>query len=79
MKIMVIEDEPVSLKLACVVLQAEGHRVQYAETAESALELIKLDRPDVLLLDLALPDMDGLELAAHLKQDPDTRDIPVDI
>ena len=77
MKILVIEDHPTQLKLARVVLSAAGHQVSDAVAAEQAFTAIKADRPQIILLDLALPDMDGLTLARRLKADPATRDIHI--
>jgi CheY-like chemotaxis protein len=77
MNVMVVEDEPTNLKLACVVLKSEGHDVLYATTAETALEIIKAHKPDVLLLDLLLPGIDGLALVRQMKEDPETTAIPV--
>jgi two-component system, cell cycle response regulator len=77
MKILVVEDHPGQLKLAHHVLSAAGHSVSDAEAAEQAAEAIKKDRPDVILLDLALPGMDGLSLVRLLKADPLTRDIRI--
>jgi two-component system cell cycle response regulator len=76
-KILVIEDDPTHLKLAKLVLSAAGHNVSDAEAAEQALDAIKQEKPDVILLDLVLPDMDGLTLVRKLKADPETRAIPV--
>lgn len=77
MKILVVEDHPTQLKLARVVLSAAGHQVSDATAAEQAFTAIKADRPQIILLDLALPDMDGLTLARRLKADPATRDIHI--
>ena len=77
MNILVIEDEPTSLKLAHVILAAEGHDVKDADAAEKALDTIRRDKPDVILLDLALPGMDGFALARILKKNPDTKDIRI--
>ena len=77
MKILVIEDEPIQLKLAHHVLKAAGHTVSSVEAAEQAFHSIKEDRPQIILLDMVLPGMDGLELVRRLKADPGTRDIPV--
>jgi CheY-like chemotaxis protein len=77
MKILLIEDHPIELKLAHHVLSADGHTVSEAEAAEQALAAIKRDRPQLILLDLGLPGMDGLTLVRKLKADPDTRDIPI--
>ena len=76
-KILVIEDHAVDLKLADLVLSTAGHDVSVAGAAEQALAAIKKDRPQLILLDLDLPGMDGLALVRKLKADPDTRDIHV--
>ena len=77
MKILVIEDHPMQLKLAHHVLAASGHEVSAAEGAEQALAAIKANRPQLILLDLILPGMDGLTLVRQLKADADTRDIHI--
>jgi CheY-like chemotaxis protein len=77
MRILVIEDNPSQLKLAHDVLSYAGFTVQNADAASQALATIKASKPEVLLVDLGLPGMDGLTLVRRLKQDPDTRDIPV--
>jgi two-component system cell cycle response regulator len=77
LKILVIEDTPSDLKLAQVVLMSAGHDVSGAEAAEQALQAVKQDKPQIILLDLFLPDIDGLALARMLKADPETRDIHI--
>jgi len=77
MKIVVVEDEPTNLKLAHIVLAAEGHTVRDAEEGERALELIRKEKPEILVTDLALPGLDGLSLIRKLKADPETRDIRI--
>lgn len=77
MKILVIEDHPAELRLAHHVLSAAGHEVVDAAAAEQAFERIREDRPDVILLDMNLPGMDGLTLARRLKSHPETRDIHI--
>ncbi len=77
MKILVIEDHPAELKLAHHVLSAAGHSVNNAEAAEQAFDSIKNDRPEIILLDMSLPGMDGMTLVQRLKTDPTTRDIHV--
>ena len=77
MKILVIEDTPSELKLAQHVLASEGHQVSGADAAEAALRAVKENRPQLILLDLVLPGMQGLELARRLKTDPDTRGIHI--
>jgi CheY-like chemotaxis protein len=77
MKVLIIEDHPAELKLAHHVLSAAGHRVNNAEAAEQAIASIKNDRPEIILLDLSLPGMDGMTLVRRLKADPSTRDIHI--
>jgi CheY-like chemotaxis protein len=77
MKILVVDDEPSSLKLAHVVLSSEGYDVCPAEGAQAALDMIHKDKPTLILLDLVLPDMDGLSLIRKIKNDPETCDIHI--
>lgn len=77
MKILVIEDQPLQSKLAHHVLKAAGHTVNSIEAAEQAFASIKGDRPQIILLDMALPGMDGITLVRRLKADPETRDIHI--
>lgn len=75
MKILVIEDQPSESKLADHVLSSAGNNVTAVGNAEVAAELIHSDRPEIILLDMALPGMDGLALVRLLKSDPATSDI----
>ena len=77
MNILVIEDNPSHLKLAHQVLSAAGFSVDDAKSAEQAFAAIKADKPQVILLDLELPGMNGLALVRKLKADPETADIQV--
>jgi two-component system, cell cycle response regulator len=76
-KILVIEDTPSDLKLAQIVLSSAGHDVSGAEAADHALQAVKQNKPQIILLDLHLPDIDGLAFARTLKADPETRDIHI--
>jgi len=77
MNILVIEDEPTSRKLATLVLSSSGHKVVDAQSAEAAIEAVCRSQPEMILLDLALPGMDGLALARQLKGESKTRHIPI--
>jgi CheY-like chemotaxis protein len=77
LNILVVEDNPSHLKLAHHVLSAAGNQVQSVEVAVEAFVAIKKDKPEIILLDLALPGMDGLSLVRQLKADPETADIQV--
>lgn len=75
--ILIVEDNPASLKLIRVLLAAKGYEVRTATDAEEALEVLKTFRPRLVLMDIQLPGMDGLELTQRLKTDPATRDLVV--
>lgn len=75
--VLVVDDNPTNLKLIAYLLQAKGYEVRTAGDAESALEVVRTARPRLILMDLQLPGMDGLELTRQLKRSPETRDIVV--
>ena len=75
--VLIVDDNPQNLKLARVLLAAEGYEVRTAVDAEEALRLLEGFRPRLILMDLQLPGMDGLELTRQLKADPELRDIIV--
>jgi two-component system, cell cycle response regulator DivK len=75
--ILVVDDNPENLKLILVLLAMSGHELTTAADAHQALECLAAHRPDLILLDLQLPGMDGLELTRRLKGKADTRDIPI--
>ncbi|HEX4823286.1 MAG TPA: ATP-binding protein [Candidatus Polarisedimenticolaceae bacterium] len=75
--VLVVEDNPVNRKLARNVLRARGYRVLEADTGEEGIELARRERPHLILMDLQLPGLDGMEATRRLKADPQTREIPV--
>ena len=75
--ILVIDDEKDILKLLQYNLEKEGYQFISAKTGEEGFEAAKSKRPDLVVLDLMLPGMDGLEVCRLLKSDPSTRQIPV--
>ena len=77
MKILIIEDDPTSLKLTSEVLQAGGHVVMLAVSADHAIYSIKAVKPDVILLDMRLPGIKGTAVARQCREEPATRDIPI--
>ncbi len=76
-KILVVEDNRSNMTLAVFLLESVGHSVLSATNAESGLMLARDERPNLILMDIQLPGMDGLEAMALLKQDDATRAIPI--
>ena len=76
-RVLVVDDNPVNLKLACEVLSFEGFEVLSAVDAVQALCVLEASVPDLILMDIALPGVDGLTLTRQLKQDPRWRAVPV--
>jgi two-component system cell cycle response regulator DivK len=76
-KVLVIEDNPSNMKLTSLILRNAGHAVVGAVDAESGLKLARDEQPDLILMDIQLPGMDGLTATTLLKHDPTTADIPV--
>ena len=76
-KVLVVEDNPANMKLTSLLLHSAGHSVLCALDAETALRLAHEDGPDLILMDIQLPGMDGLAATALLKQDPATASIPI--
>jgi len=76
-KVLVVEDNVANMKLAVFLLQEAGHEVLSAVDAEAGLTFARDERPDLILMDIQLPGIDGLEAISLLKRDDATRDIPV--
>ena len=75
--ILIIEDNPLNLELASDLLEVAGYIVLRADAAEEGLQLARSSKPDLVLMDVSLPGMDGLAATAALKKDPATARIPV--
>ena len=76
-RILVVEDNPANMKLTSLLLHSAGHSVLSAVDAETALRLARGEQPDLILMDIQLPGMDGWTATTILKQDPATASIPV--
>jgi CheY-like chemotaxis protein len=76
-KILVADDEPEVIDLVRIMLEREGHTIVGASNGEQALSLARTDQPDLILLDVLMPKMSGLEVLKHLQADPATAAIPV--
>jgi two-component system cell cycle response regulator DivK len=76
-RVLIVEDNPTNMTLAVFLLQSAGYTVLSATDAEAGLTLARAEQPDLILMDIQLPGMDGLEATALLKKDEATRGIPV--
>ncbi len=75
--ILIVEDNPANMTLATFLLRSAGYAILSAIDAESGLALARKEQPDLVLMDIQLPGMDGLQATALLKGDDATRGIPV--
>jgi len=76
-KVLIVEDNAANMTLAMFLLQSAGHTVLTATDAEAGLTLAREEQPNLILMDIQLPGMDGLEATRLLKRDDATRAIPV--
>jgi two-component system, cell cycle response regulator DivK len=75
--ILVVDDNPVNLKLVCTLLRSNGYEVSTARNAHEALAVLSSEHPRLILMDVQLPDTDGLSLTRRLKAEPATQDIVI--
>jgi DNA-binding response OmpR family regulator len=76
-KILVVDDNPDAIAILRGTLEARGHTVLAAESGRQALDIVKTDRPDLILLDVMMPELSGIEVLKRLRDDSATASIPV--
>lgn len=76
-KITIIDDEKELVDTIRELLEARDYSVSFAYDGRSGLEVIKKERPDLIILDIIMPDMDGRDVLSAIKRDKDTRDVPI--
>ncbi len=76
-KILVVDDERDFIDAVRSLLEERGYSIDYANDGIGALEIVKKDMPDLILLDIVMPNMDGITLLKKLKEKNETKDIPV--
>jgi len=76
-RVLIAEDNPQSLELMRELVQADGHEVIAVTNGRDAITVARLERPDLILTDIQLPDIDGLTVTRTLKRDPSTEAIPI--
>jgi two-component system cell cycle response regulator DivK len=75
--VMIVEDNELNMKLFHDLVQAQGYRTIETRNGIEALDLARTHRPDLILMDIQLPEVSGLEVTKWLKDDPELRSIPV--
>ncbi len=76
-KILLVEDNPVNRRLAIFLLRSQGYQVREATSAIEAFDILKTEQFDLIVMDIQLPGMDGLEATTKLRGEPATAEIPV--
>jgi CheY-like chemotaxis protein len=76
-KILIVEDHPILIRLLEEQIEQFGYRVYHAKNGKEALKKTAADLPDLILLDIRLPELDGFQVASMIRQDPKTRSIPI--
>lgn len=75
--VLIVDDVPTNVMLVQAILRKEGYTLLTADSGAKALQIVGSKRPNLILLDIMMPEMDGYEVLQHLKSNPDTNDIPV--
>lgn len=76
-RVLVADDDPDMITILRVNLEAEGYAVDAAVDGQAALDLARGTRPDMIVLDVMMPCIDGIAVLTEMRSDPDTRDIPI--
>ncbi len=75
--ILIVDDEPDIVDILTILLKKKGYEVSAAYSAKQCFEILENRRPDIILLDIMMPDMDGVEICNEIKSNSETKDIPV--
>jgi CheY-like chemotaxis protein len=76
-KILLIDDHKTVLKLIEAIIRLKGYDLIYAENGHQGISSARQEKPDLILLDVMMPDLDGFKVCQYLKSEPETKDIPV--
>jgi len=75
--ILIVDDDPGTCRLLALLMRHLGHQAAFVESGGKALEYLSNHRPDLMILDVMMPGIDGLEVLRRVRADPDTVDLPV--
>ncbi len=75
--ILAVDDEPVNLKLIETALAPKGYKIITAKSGEEAVNIARTQKPDLILMDILMPKMDGYSASSEIRKDPKTGDIPI--
>ena len=76
-KILVVDDDPNEVETIKVILESEGYKVKTAGNGKIALEKVELEKPNLIVLDVMMPELDGFATCSKLKSSPEYKDIPI--
>ncbi|MEQ9825655.1 MAG: response regulator [Puniceicoccaceae bacterium] len=76
-KILIVDDQPINIKIVQRKIEKAGMEVLVASNGHECLRMVDLNKPDIILLDIMMPEMDGIETCSKLKANPETSDIPI--
>ena len=76
-RVLVVDDTPANVRLLDATLRVDKHAVLHASSGQEALDVVAREHPDLVLLDIVMPDMDGFEVCRRLRQDPGTSFLPI--
>lgn len=76
-KILIVDDDVETLRLVGLMLQRQGYQIMAANNGSQAISMAKSDTPDLIILDVMMPDMDGYQVTTELRKDPELADIPI--
>lgn len=75
--VLIVDDEDYIREMLNLMLQLHGYQVEEAENGKDALNVIQTSKPDVIILDVMMPNMDGITLCKNLRQEPETANLPI--
>ncbi len=76
-KILIVDDDVQTLRLVGLMLERQGYKILAASNGTQAISMARTERPDLILLDVMMPDVDGFSVARTLRKEPETADIPI--